>query len=210
MARIRYDFGPSHRRMRTPRLASAVVTAGPRAAPPSLRAGPVDAPNAECRDRDLERVLITTREDSCARTGDDYWWRGRIDDDCVCDSDCTTAGCGFEICFDLRQEACGGTCDCFAPFGGACGCVRGRCVARRTRSFDRVRPGGRNVHRAPLLRRFNVSRRGVLSPRWRLIGVAPRAPGLEPSFTSCARGAPRSLRGSSGRRKRDPTRGADR
>jgi hypothetical protein len=47
-------------------------------------------------------------------------------DTCTTDADCTTGGCGGEVCHGVANPA-NSTCDCTAPQGISCGCVEGKC-----------------------------------------------------------------------------------
>lgn len=49
-------------------------------------------------------------------------------DSCTTDADCTTGGCGGELCFNPAASAGFTTCDCSTPVGpSGCGCVNNRC-----------------------------------------------------------------------------------
>jgi eight-cysteine-cluster-containing protein len=47
-------------------------------------------------------------------------------DACTSDADCTTGGCGGEVCHGVGNDVTS-TCDCTAPQGISCGCVNGSC-----------------------------------------------------------------------------------
>jgi eight-cysteine-cluster-containing protein len=56
----------------------------------------------------------------CVRNGNDA---------CETDADCSTGGCGGELCFNPANGGGFTTCDCFTPSGvGGCGCVAGKCT----------------------------------------------------------------------------------
>lgn len=48
-------------------------------------------------------------------------------DSCETDDDCTSGGCGGELCFNPAQSSDASDCDCTAPSLG-CGCVDGSCT----------------------------------------------------------------------------------
>lgn len=49
-------------------------------------------------------------------------------DECHSDADCTTGGCGGEVCFNAALSDGASDCDCTAPTSYACGCVSGTCA----------------------------------------------------------------------------------
>jgi len=46
---------------------------------------------------------------------------------CNTDADCTTGGCGGELCYNPSSGGGISTCECTAPVGPSCGCVAGSC-----------------------------------------------------------------------------------
>lgn len=74
------------------------------------------------RDTDeLEACLADPRspaEGACVRNNGD---------ECESDADCTSGGCGGELCFNPAVSEGASTCDCSAP-AFSCGCVQGQCV----------------------------------------------------------------------------------
>ncbi|MBK8936494.1 MAG: hypothetical protein IPM79_02290 [Polyangiaceae bacterium] len=46
---------------------------------------------------------------------------------CESDADCTSGGCGGELCFNPALSEGVTTCECTAPAGG-CGCINGQCA----------------------------------------------------------------------------------
>ena len=50
-------------------------------------------------------------------------------DECESDADCTSGGCGGELCFNPDLGSGISTCECTAPTDvGGCGCVEGKCT----------------------------------------------------------------------------------
>lgn len=49
-------------------------------------------------------------------------------DACTTDADCTSGGCGGELCFNPAVSEGVSTCECTAPVGPGCGCVSGACT----------------------------------------------------------------------------------
>jgi hypothetical protein len=56
--------------------------------------------------------------DACAKTSFD---------ECDSDADCTTGGCGGEVCFNPALSDGASDCDCTAPTTYGCGCITGAC-----------------------------------------------------------------------------------
>jgi hypothetical protein len=63
-----------------------------------------------------ERMSVN---DGCARSSFD---------ECDSDADCTTGGCGGEVCHNPAVSDGASDCDCTAPTIYGCGCVRGNCT----------------------------------------------------------------------------------